>query len=98
VARWWNGTDRGNCSMARWWNGTDRGNCLTGRRNRPSATLSTTSHMPLSVLGSNSGLRGERPPTKRRSRGPVCYIFMSEDYVPCAVRAEYSCVTEGNSA
>jgi len=48
------------------WNGTDRRKKSTLRKTCPSATLSTI-NLTWTDLGSNPGLRGERPATNRLS-------------------------------
>jgi hypothetical protein len=61
--------------MEHQWNEFDRGKPTTRRKTCPSATLSTT-NLTWTDLGSNPGLRGERPATNRLSHGTVIVTWL----------------------
>jgi hypothetical protein len=60
------------------WNETGRGKQKYWGKTCPSATLSTT-NLTWTDLGSNPGLRGERPATNRLSHGKVKVKFSLEE-------------------
>jgi len=55
-------------SVERWWNDTDRGKLKYWEKTCTSATLSAT-NLTWTDLGSDLGLRGERPATDRLRDG-----------------------------
>jgi hypothetical protein len=72
--------------MEHQWNEIDRGKPTTRRKTCPSATLSTT-NLTWTYLGSNPGLRGERPATNRLSHGTA-----SIQYFPLTIEETYNSV------
>jgi hypothetical protein len=66
--------------MEHQWNEIDRGKPTTHRKTCPSATLSTT-NLTWIDLGSNPGLRGERPATNRLSHGTAYFTALLKDVV-----------------
>jgi hypothetical protein len=60
-------------NMEQWWNDIFAGETEVLGENLPSATLSTTNPTWID-LGTNPGLRGERPATNRLSHGTALFL------------------------